>query len=291
MFDQVSPVTDNRQEDGMFSKRLISSIVLVILAFVLILPGSYTLGISLFAVSCIAFNEMMNVFFADSEQNKKRSISLIGLIGIGVYYLFLMAQFEMTWMLFVIVMTFLAMMSVYVLTFPKLKAVEVIAAFFSFFYAPILLSFIYLTRNMKFGIYIVWMIFISSWICDTCAYLSGMLLGKHRLAPVLSPKKSIEGAIGGVIGSALVGALFGYFIEPVIGYHGILYIFTVIGACGAVVSQIGDLAASAIKRNYDIKDYGKLIPGHGGIMDRFDSVIFAAPMIYFLAEFFLRQAG
>ncbi|MDD2968666.1 MAG: phosphatidate cytidylyltransferase [Lachnospiraceae bacterium] len=275
----------------MFSKRLISSIVLVILAFVLILPGSYTLGISLFAVSCIAFNEMMNVFFADSEQNKKRSISLIGLIGIGVYYLFLMAQFEMTWMLFVIVMTFLAMMSVYVLTFPKLKAVEVIAAFFSFFYAPILLSFIYLTRNMKFGIYIVWMIFISSWICDTCAYLSGMLLGKHRLAPVLSPKKSIEGAIGGVIGSALVGALFGYFIEPVIGYHGILYIFTVIGACGAVVSQIGDLAASAIKRNYDIKDYGKLIPGHGGIMDRFDSVIFAAPMIYFLAEFFLRQAG
>lgn len=275
----------------MFSKRLISSIVLVILAFVLILPGSYTLGISLFAVSCIAFNEMMNVFFADSEQNKKRSISLIGLIGIGVYYLFLMAQFEMTWMLFVIVMTFLAMMSVYVLTFPKLKAVEVIAAFFSFFYAPILLSFIYLTRNMKFGIYIVWMIFISSWICDTCAYLSGMLLGKHRLAPVLSPKKSIEGAIGGVIGSTLVGALFGYFIEPVIGYHGILYIFTVIGACGAVVSQIGDLAASAIKRNYDIKDYGKLIPGHGGIMDRFDSVIFAAPMIYFLAEFFLRQAG
>ena len=275
----------------MFSKRLISSIVLVILAFVLILPGSYTLGISLFAVSCIAFNEMMNVFFADSEQNKKRSISLIGLIGIGVYYLFLMAQFEMTWMLFVIVMTFLAMMSVYVLTFPKLKAVEVIAAFFSFFYAPILLSFIYLTRNMKFGIYIVWMIFISSWICDTCAYLSGMLLGKHRLAPVLSPKKSIEGAIGGVIGSALVGALFGYFIEPVIGYHGILYIFTVIGACGAIVSQIGDLAASAIKRNYDIKDYGKLIPGHGGIMDRFDSVIFAAPMIYFLAEFFLRQAG
>ncbi len=275
----------------MFSKRLISSIVLVILAFVLILPGSYTLGISLFAVSCIAFNEMMNVFFADSEQNKKRSISLIGLIGIGVYYLFLMAQFEMIWMLFVIVMTFLAMMSVYVLTFPKLKAVEVIAAFFSFFYAPILLSFIYLTRNMKFGIYIVWMIFISSWICDTCAYLSGMLLGKHRLAPVLSPKKSIEGAIGGVIGSALVGALFGYFIEPVIGYHGILYIFTVIGACGAVVSQIGDLAASAIKRNYDIKDYGKLIPGHGGIMDRFDSVIFAAPMIYFLAEFFLRQAG
>ena len=275
----------------MFSKRLISSIVLVILAFVVILPGSYLLGATLFIISCIAFKELLNVFIDAAEQKQKQSVTWIGTIGIGIYYFMLMLQVDPTWLLFAIVMTFLALMSAYVLTFPKLKGTEVVSAFFSFFYAPVLLSFIYMTRNMKFGIYIVWMIFISSWICDTCAYLSGMLLGKHKLAPILSPKKSIEGAIGGVLGSALVGAIFGYFVEPVIGYSGIWMMFPVIGACGAVVSQIGDLAASAIKRNYNIKDYGRIIPGHGGIMDRFDSVIFAAPMIYFLAELFMKQAG
>ena len=104
------------------------------------------------------------------------------------------------------------------------------------------------------------------------------------MSPKLSPKKSIEGAVGGVIGSALVGGLYGYFIvENVVSEQQITWIFAVIGAVGAVISQIGDLAASAIKRNHNIKDYGHLIPGHGGIMDRFDSVIFTAPMIYSLA--------
>ncbi len=94
----------------------------------------------------------------------------------------------------------------------------------------------------------------------------------------------MEGAIGGIIGSALVGALYGYFmVEAVISEQQITWIFVLISAIGAVVSQVGDLAASAIKRNHEIKDYGKLIPGHGGVMDRFDSVIFTAPMIYFLA--------
>ena len=115
-----------------------------------------------------------------------------------------------------------------------------------------------------------------------------MLFGKHKLAPVLSPKKSIEGALGGIFGSALVGALYAYFVvEPAISEQRVTWIFVLISAVGAVISQVGDLAASAIKRNHDIKDYGKLIPGHGGVMDRFDSVIFTAPIIYFLAMILL----
>lgn len=147
-----------------------------------------------------------------------------------------------------------------------------------------LFTFIFLTRNLPNGIYMVWMIFISSWICDTCAYLTGMAIGKHKLAPVLSPKKSIEGAVGGVVGSALVGAAFGYFaLERVFADQNVTWIAALICGVGAVISQVGDLAASGIKRNHDIKDYGKLIPGHGGIMDRFDSVLFTAPIIYYLA--------
>ena len=151
-----------------------------------------------------------------------------------------------------------------------------------------MLSFIYLVRELPHGIYTVWMIFISSWICDTCAYAVGMLFGKHKLAPVLSPKKSIEGAIGGVAGAALVGLIYAMVLKNAgISQSNLLWVFPVISAVGAVISQVGDLAASAVKRNFGIKDYGKLIPGHGGIMDRFDSVVFTAPMIYYLAVLLL----
>ena len=96
------------------------------------------------------------------------------------------------------------------------------------------------------------------------------------MAPVLSPKKSVEGAVGGVAGAALLGVIYAAATQgPMLEY-------AVICAIGALISMVGDLAASAIKRNQGIKDYGKLIPGHGGILDRFDSIIFTAPIIYYM---------
>jgi phosphatidate cytidylyltransferase len=128
---------------------------------------------------------------------------------------------------------------------------------------------------------IVWLIFLCSWGCDTCAYCVGMLIGKHKMAPVLSPKKSVEGAVGGVAGAALLGALYA------LATGGLVLEYALICAVGALISMVGDLAASAVKRNQNIKDYGTLIPGHGGILDRFDSVIFTAPVIYYLAKMVL----
>ena len=123
----------------------------------------------------------------------------------------------------------------------------------------------------------MWLIFLCSWGCDTCAYCAGMLFGKHKMAPVLSPKKSVEGAVGGVAGAVLLGVIFAAVTKgPAAEYAAIC-------GAGALISMVGDLAASAVKRNMEIKDYGKLIPGHGGILDRFDSVIFTAPVIYYLA--------
>jgi phosphatidate cytidylyltransferase len=172
-------------------------------------------------------------------------------------------------------------MFVYVFAFPKFVSEQVMTAFTCFVYGPVMLSFIYLSRNLENGIYYVWLIFISSWISDTCAYLVGVSIGKHKLAPILSPKKSIEGAAGGILGSALVGALYGYFvIAPRVNNAHVIWILAVISSIGALISQVGDLAASGIKRNHEIKDYGKLIPGHGGVMNRFDSVIFTAPIVY-----------
>ena len=115
-----------------------------------------------------------------------------------------------------------------------------------------------------------------------------MLIGKHKMAPVLSPKKSVEGGVGGVIGAALLGAIYALVISNWNGMstHTPL-MYALICAVGALISMVGDLAASAIKRNKEIKDYGTLIPGHGGILDRFDSVIFTAPFIYFLSMILL----
>ena len=103
------------------------------------------------------------------------------------------------------------------------------------------------------------------------------------MSPILSPKKSVEGAVGGVIGAAALGALYGYIVRDRLADERVVLLFALICGVGALISMVGDLAASAIKRNADIKDYGKLIPGHGGVMDRFDSVIFTAPVIYFMA--------
>ena len=171
----------------------------------------------------------------------------------------------------------MVLMSIYVFTFPKYGTEQITVAFFGIFYLGIMLSYLYQVRAMADGKYLVWLIFLSSWGCDTCAYCAGMLLGKHRLAPVLSPKKSVEGAVGGVVGAILLGIIYAAATK------GGMVEYAIICGVGALISMVGDLAASAIKRNQGIKDYGKLIPGHGGILDRFDSVIFTAPIIYFLS--------
>ena len=138
------------------------------------------------------------------------------------------------------------------------------------------------------GAYIGWRSFRGSWGCETCADGGGGWMGKHKMSPKLSPKKSVEGAVGGVVGAALLTVLYGKVFQNAMGAGDMeVYLMAAISAVGALVSMVGDLTASAIKRNYEIKDYGRLIPGHGGILDRFDSVIFTAPMIYFLAANFI----
>ena len=111
-----------------------------------------------------------------------------------------------------------------------------------------------------------------------------MLFGKHKAFPVLSPKKSWEGCIGGVVGAALIAALYCLILNKWYAQEDSELQYAVVCGIGSVIAQIGDLAASALKRNHDIKDYGKLIPGHGGVLDRFDSIIFVAPIVYYLLK-------
>lgn len=264
----------------MFVTRLLSGIVLVAAALFTICSGGWILFATLLVTSLIGVFELYRV----TKVWEKGNILLagIGFAGVLSYYILLvtgLSAYSMIDLIFILV----ALMFVYVFTYPRYKAEQVMAAFFGVVYVAVMLSYIFLTREMQDGAYLVWLIFLCSWGCDTCAYCVGMLIGKHKMSPVLSPKKSVEGAIGGVVGAALLGA--GY--AAVVGAHmkaeNPVLVCAVICAAGALISMVGDLAASAIKRNHNIKDYGKLIPGHGGILDRFDSVIFTAPVIYFLA--------
>ena len=138
------------------------------------------------------------------------------------------------------------------------------------------------------GAYMYPIIFISAWICDTFAYFTGRLLGKHKLIPEISPKKTIEGAIGGVVFTLI--SMIGYWaiikFTP-INYDGIsLAQICVLGLVLPIVTQTGDLLASCIKRQYDVKDFGNVFPGHGGVLDRFDSPMLAAPTICIINAIF-----
>ncbi|MEE0398820.1 MAG: phosphatidate cytidylyltransferase [Lachnospiraceae bacterium] len=284
----------------MFVTRLISGIVLVAIALLaFIFGGEILLGISVF-ISIAGYLELCRAVGVKEKDKKINALEIVGIIGILAYYAVLyffpaveegnaaMSMGNVLYAVIPVIGVFMLSMLLYVVRFPKYHSEQIMANVFNFLYAPVMLSFIYLTREQEAGKYIVWLILISSWGCDTCAYVVGMLIGKKKIFPVLSPKKSLEGCIGGVVGAGLIAALYAIFaVENVFPDKRVTIVITVICMVGAVMSQVGDLAASAIKRNHEIKDYGKLIPGHGGIMDRFDSVIVTAPMIYFLTVLFL----
>ncbi len=135
----------------------------------------------------------------------------------------------------------------------------------------------------EFGFAVMLLVFISAWATDTGAYFSGRAFGKHKLAPNLSPKKTVEGAVGGIVSAAVCCVIYLLIMKTAGAPLSINYgEAAVIGACASVFSQTGDLVASAVKRDCGVKDFGNILPGHGGILDRFDSVVYVTPVIYYL---------
>lgn len=266
----------------MFWKRLVSGIILVLAALALMLLGDIWLLAAVGVLSLTGVFELLRVFGLH-----KHPFSAVVYIGTVLFDVLLFSKINQgAWAWTVIILVFIVMLAVYVIRYPKDTVDDVAKCLFAFLYVPVLLSFIYRVRCMENGEWLVWLVMIGSWGSDTCAYVTGMLMGKHHFSE-LSPKKTIEGCIGGILGASLIGFLFALFFpkenrmifDPKI-------CFPVVCAVCALISQLGDLAASAVKRNYDIKDYGNLIPGHGGVMDRFDSVLFAAPFVYYLLVLF-----
>ena len=247
----------------MFKQRLISGIILVLIAFVTLYYGGFLTFFVVGAISLIGVFELLRVI-----QMEKSAL------GVIVYTGSVLEQYVMPLALLVLIL----LIAVYVFTFPKYEISSIAISYFALFYVTVMLSCIYRIRMLSDGAYMVVLVFLSAWGNDTLAYCTGRLIGKHKMSPILSPKKTVEGAIGGVIGAGLLGCLYGLFAKQFLSVNYNL----IVCAVGGLISIIGDLGASAIKRNYDIKDYSHLIPGHGGILDRFDSIIFTAPIIYYM---------
>lgn len=282
----------------MFKTRLISGIVMVVVLALLIYFGGPVLFAAFLIISIIGMMELFRAIGGEKEASGKmlkkyeegdrgiqcRTPGIAAYIAIIIYNF--LAYFEkLEYAPELYAGFFIVLMIIYVMTFPKYDSVQITMAFFGFFYVGVMLSYVYRITQLTGGSATIIMIFIGSWGSDTGAYVVGRLFGKHKLIPKLSPKKSVEGFFGGIVTSGLLGALFGGVLAK--SYMGVLanpaIACAIIGAASSLISQIGDWTASAIKRNYGIKDYGRLFPGHGGIMDRFDSVIFTAPVVYYLA--------
>jgi phosphatidate cytidylyltransferase len=272
----------NEVEVKMFKQRVMSAIVLVILIAITLYFGGAVTNVVMCAVSLIGIMELMRIYGLH-----KKPLGFVAYAATIVYYAIIYFNQD-KFIMPLVAVYLLVILAVYVLTYPAYKDKDVMAAFMSFFYVAVMLSYVYLIRDMEHGLVLVLLIFVSSWGNDTCAYLVGFTCGKHKMSPVLSPKKSIEGLIGGIVGSGILGAVFGIIYNNYVTDMNMApLVFAIIGAVGALPAVVGDLAASAIKRNNDIKDYGKLIPGHGGIMDRFDSIIFTAPIVYYMVLYLL----
>jgi len=166
----------------------------------------------------------------------------------------------------------------------KYSVNDVSATLFGIVYIVFMFSFVILTRSMSNGYLYIWLIFIGAWATDTFAFFTGVTVGKTKIVPKISPKKSLEGCIGGVVGCVAAMTVFGWAFRETLNVP--LYNFAIIGAICGVISQIGDWAASSVKRAANIKDYGNIMPGHGGILDRVDSILFVAPSVYFYISLF-----
>lgn len=261
----------------MFKQRLLSGIVLVIIAA----AGLYMGGIVTFAmtliVALIGYSELLKIF-----KIEKSSFAVIGYTGTILYYVALFFDLAQ-WTTSIIILFLIFLLGCYVVRFPKYKMNQMMGCFFGFVYVSVMMSFIYQLRIVQNGGEYVVLLFLAAWGNDTLAYCTGMLFGKHKMSPELSPKKSVEGLIGGILGAAALGALYGMYLNANLRFSfNPVAMFPVICGIGALIAVVGDLAASAIKRDSGIKDYGTLIPGHGGILDRFDSIILIAPVIYYL---------
>lgn len=238
---------------------------------IVVVLGGKTLMLACFAIGIMGVREFFNGF-KSLDIKPAYTVAYISTLALYSINLFTIEfRWYMLWFFGVVLLSLL-----YLFKIEERKLEDAMATITGIFYVVFFSFHVTLVEQTGEFSNLVWLIFLTAFGTDSMAYFAGYAFGKHKLCPTISPKKTIEGSIGGILGSVIFCGIFGYIVIPRLIIHCII-----IGVLGGIVSQFGDLTASIFKRKMGIKDYGHLIPGHGGILDRFDSVLFTAPMIYY----------
>lgn len=262
--------------------RILTAIIGLAVFIGLLLLPPIVFTIALAAVILVMLYECYRAINADL------AMKIVGFISAAMMmltmYFMLLEDFGVFLVFIAATVTLLLHMVLAVAEHGRKSYKDILAGGFLTFYITVSMWCILFVREF-FETNLMLLIFISAWSCDTFAYFSGRLFGKHKLIPHVSPNKTVEGAIGGVIGAVICSLIYLLILYKLPSTDFIVRInrwiigFATIGFAGGICSQIGDLIASAIKRDEDIKDFGWIFPGHGGFMDRFDSVMFISPII------------
>nr|MBQ8890731.1 phosphatidate cytidylyltransferase [Clostridia bacterium] len=271
--------------------RLLTALGMVVFGLPLLIFSDYIVyPVALAAVSALAAWELLRVLGLHRRYAVSLpSYALAALLPFFSYKLFVPAEEQRDYILIIALSVFaylLYLAAVSVLSGGELKFSEISRAFMAVSYSTVSFTALSLLRYMENGEYLFELVFIGAWVSDSFAYFTGRLLGRHKLAPRLSPKKTVEGSVGGIVFATLAFVLYGFIIEYFFGLQANYLALALSGVFASVISQLGDLFASLIKREYDVKDYSGLLPGHGGIMDRFDSILAAATTLMVICTLF-----
>lgn len=272
-------------------KRIISALIGVLILFgVYFSKNNVIFNIAVVIVSIIGINEFYNAM----RKKGAKPVELVGyicciLLGLVGFVDNEKILVPSVFLLMPIVFCILSI--IYVLSDLKIKLTDVAITILGIIYVPLMMLFLILTWQMKNGLY-TWYIFGGAWLTDTFAFFVGVAIGKHKFSRI-SPNKSIEGCIAGLVGGALFFGGYTYFLNTyrlveIGGKELNIALMTFFGAIISLISQVGDFTASAIKRQCEIKDFGSIMPGHGGALDRFDSILMVAPFVFLLFEFIIK---
>lgn len=259
-------------------KRVISAIIAIPLLLFFVFAGGIIFKLGVMGITLIAIYEYINAY----KETTHKIITYVLLIGYIINVLIIFFDLKQFILPSIYLITLISMATP--IFNRKYNVISTGLTSLGYVYIINFFSLLIFIRDKANGFQLIWLVFIIAFLSDTFAYYTGKTFGKNKLCPEVSPKKTVEGSIGGIVGS-IVGVIIWGYLNQNIAFS--WYQLILMAGIGSVISQIGDLSASLIKRYVGIKDYGNIMPGHGGILDRFDSILFTVPVVYYYIVFLL----
>ena len=259
-------------------KRVLSAIIILPITLAVFLLGNdYIVDVFVGIIALRSIYELFHAF----EQKGYHPIRWIGyLSAIAIMFIHIIPeQYRIMLVTGIIAVSLLLAFTLLITKKTKSSVMDIVITCFGICYITLMLMFLSIIRGLNNGKFLIWYVFLASWLTDVFAYLTGKAVGKHHFTDI-SPNKTIEGCIGGTLGATILIVIYTILLNKFAGFNINVIIVTLVGILLSIIGQIGDLSASCIKRHVGIKDYSDLIPGHGGMVDRLDSVIFIAPFAY-----------